>query len=201
MSHHYAEIAHTAASSTEAGGIYTCPMHPEIRQPSPGNCPKCNMKLEVESPAAATTEFIRPFQFGAGAFVLLLAIYFGVVSLISGMDFALEQFAKFWYFIVPLALGFGIQVGLYTYLKELIGQHGASGKVVAVSGTTSTAAMVSCCAHYLANILPILGVTGFLTIVGEYQVELFWLGLAFNAAGILYVASKVIQASREHKKC
>jgi Cu+-exporting ATPase len=149
----------------------------------------------------AQLTFIRPIQFGSGALVLLLAIYFGVVGLISGMNFALEQFAKFWYFIVPLALGFGIQVGLYTYLKNLVGQHGASGKVVAVSGTTSTAAMVSCCAHYLANILPILGVTGFLTIVAEYQIELFWVGLIFNAAGILYVSSKVYKANKEHKKC
>ncbi|MGC2459164.1 MAG: hypothetical protein WA435_14345 [Gallionellaceae bacterium] len=133
--------------------------------------------------------------------MLLLAIYFGVVGLISGMNFALEQFATFWYFIVPLAVGFGIQVGLYTYLKNLVGHHGASGKVVAVSGTTSTAAMVSCCAHYLVNILPILGVTGFLAVVAEYQIELFWVGLAFNAAGILYVASKVIKATKEHKKC
>jgi Cu+-exporting ATPase len=29
-----------------AGTIYTCPMHPEIRQPTPGNCPKCGMALE-----------------------------------------------------------------------------------------------------------------------------------------------------------
>jgi Cu+-exporting ATPase len=150
---------------------------------------------------AAQLTFIRPIQFGSGALVLLLTIYFGVVGLISGMNFALEQFAKFWYFIVPLALGFGIQVGLYTYLKNLVGQHGASGKVVAVSGTTSTAAMVSCCAHYLANILPILGVTGFLAIVAEYQIELFWVGLIFNAAGILFVSSKVYKASKEHKKC
>lgn len=145
--------------------------------------------------------FIRPLEFGAGAFVLLLAIYFGVVSLISGMDFALEQFAKFWYFILPLALGFGIQVGLYTYLKNLVGRHGMSGKVVAVTGTTSTAAMVSCCAHYLANIVPILGVAGFLTIIAEYEVELFWVGLAFNAAGIFYVSFKVIKVAKEHKKC
>jgi Cu+-exporting ATPase len=61
--------------------------------------------------------------------------------------------------------------------------------------------MVSCCAHYLTNILPILGVTGFLAVVAEYQIELFWLGLAFNAAGILYVASMVIKATKEHKKC
>ncbi len=143
----------------------------------------------------------KSVQLGIIAFMLMLAIYFGVVSLISGMSFALEQFTKFWYFIVALALGFGIQVGLYTYLKNLVGQHGASRKVVATSGATSTAAMVSCCAHYLANILPIVGVTGFLTIVAQYQIELFWLGLAFNAAGILYIAPKVIQATKEHKKC
>ncbi|WP_246883137.1 copper-translocating P-type ATPase [Pseudomonas sp. Tri1] len=30
---------------------YTCPMHPEIRQPSPGTCPKCGMTLEPVMPA------------------------------------------------------------------------------------------------------------------------------------------------------
>ena len=143
----------------------------------------------------------RPVQFGAAALVLLLSVYFGVVGLISGVDFAFEQFASFWYFIVLLALGFGIQVGLYVHLRSLVGLHGVSGKVVAASGTTSTAAMVSCCAHYLVNILPVLGVTGFLTVVAEYQVELFWVGLAFNAAGIAYILSKVVNASREHAKC
>lgn len=152
-------------------------------------------------PETRQLTLIRPIQIGAGAFVLLLVIYFAVVSLISGMDFALEQFVQFWYFIVLLAIGFGIQVGLYVYLKNLVGQHGASGKVVAASGATSTAAMVSCCAHYLTNILPILGVTGFLAVVAEYQIELFWLGLAFNAAGVLYISSKVVNAYREHKKC
>lgn len=180
---------------------YTCPMHPEIRQPGPGSCPKCNMALVPASPNVKAFELARPLWFGVGATVLLLAIYFGVVGLISGMNFALDQFAAFWYFIVPLALGFGLQVGLYTYLKSLVGKHGTSGKVVAVSGTTSTAAMVSCCSHYLVNILPVLGVTGFLAIVAEYQVEVFWLGLAFNAAGVAYVLSKVVNASREHEKC
>ncbi|MDP3169548.1 MAG: HAD-IC family P-type ATPase, partial [Polaromonas sp.] len=32
--------------SAAAGTIYTCPMHPEIRQDHPGNCPKCGMTLE-----------------------------------------------------------------------------------------------------------------------------------------------------------
>lgn len=180
---------------------YTCPMHPEVVQDHPGNCPKCGMALEAGSNVAMKMEITKPLQFGVGACALMLVIYFGVVGLISGMDFALDQFAKYWYFILLLALGFGVQVGLYTYLKNLVGRHGASGRVVAVSGTTSTAAMVSCCAHYLTNILPILGVTGFLAVVAEYQIELFWLGLAFNAAGVMYVLSKVVNASREHQKC
>jgi len=40
--------AASAAAPMEApaGTIYTCPMHPEIRQDHPGNCPKCGMTLE-----------------------------------------------------------------------------------------------------------------------------------------------------------
>jgi len=185
----------------EAAAIYTCPMHPEIRLSSPGTCPRCGMALVQVSRGTMAGRIVRPLQFGLGACVLLLAVYFGVVSLISGRSFALEQFAEFWYFIVTLSVGFGIQVGLYIHLKNIVGRHGASGKVVAVSGTTSTAAMVSCCAHYLTNILPVLGVTGFLAVVAEYQVELFWVGLAFNAAGVSYILSRVIQASKEYKQC
>ncbi|HEX2530393.1 MAG TPA: heavy metal translocating P-type ATPase, partial [Burkholderiaceae bacterium] len=33
------------------GTIYTCPMHPEIRQSSPGNCPICGMTLEPVLPS------------------------------------------------------------------------------------------------------------------------------------------------------
>jgi Cu+-exporting ATPase len=34
------------------GAIYTCPMHPEIRQAGPGNCPICGMALEPVAPSA-----------------------------------------------------------------------------------------------------------------------------------------------------
>jgi len=36
------------------GAIYTCPMHPEIRQAGPGACPICGMALEPEMPSADT---------------------------------------------------------------------------------------------------------------------------------------------------
>jgi P-type Cu+ transporter len=37
-----------APAEAPAGTIYTCPMHPQIRQAGPGNCPICGMALEPE---------------------------------------------------------------------------------------------------------------------------------------------------------
>ena len=129
------------------------------------------------------------------ATLALLVIYVTIVSFVSGWDFAQMQFSKFWYFIITLAVGFGTQVGLYTYLKNAIKQN-ASPRVLAVSGTTSTAAMISCCAHYLVNLLPILGAVSFITVISEYQVQLFWVGLAFNFAGIAYMANRIYKFSK-----
>jgi Cu+-exporting ATPase len=43
----------TAAPAAPAGTIYTCPMHPQIRQVGPGACPICGMALE---PATVTAD-------------------------------------------------------------------------------------------------------------------------------------------------
>src|SRR5262245_54325779 len=42
----YVSPAATAAPAVTAGTIYTCPMHPQIRQVGPGSCPICGMALE-----------------------------------------------------------------------------------------------------------------------------------------------------------
>ncbi|MEK7154193.1 MAG: hypothetical protein AAB792_01410 [Patescibacteria group bacterium] len=141
----------------------------------------------------------KPLVAGAAAIFLLLGIYFGIVSLVSGWSFAQGQFGQYWYFIVTLAIGFGVQVGLYVYLKGLFHRNDSSRKIVAVTGTTSTAAMISCCAHYLTNILPIVAATGVAAFVGQYQVKFFWVGLAFNFGGIAYIARKVITFRRNIK--
>ncbi|HEY0660305.1 MAG TPA: heavy metal translocating P-type ATPase [Lysobacter sp.] len=43
--------AAVAAPPAPAGTIYTCPMHPQIRQEGPGTCPICGMALEPEMPS------------------------------------------------------------------------------------------------------------------------------------------------------
>ena len=45
-----AQKAPVDAVSAVTGTIYTCPMHPEIRQDHPGNCPICGMTLEPVVP-------------------------------------------------------------------------------------------------------------------------------------------------------
>ena len=49
----YIDKTVSAEAGMAADGIYTCPMHPEIRQVGPGACPKCGMALE---PVVATAE-------------------------------------------------------------------------------------------------------------------------------------------------
>jgi Cu+-exporting ATPase len=53
--HASAHAAHAGAAvprpPAAEGTIYTCPMHPEIRQSTPGNCPKCGMVLEPVMPS------------------------------------------------------------------------------------------------------------------------------------------------------
>lgn len=46
------------------GTVYTCPMHPEIRQDHPGTCPKCGMSLEPVMPSLDQDEDpeLREFQ-------------------------------------------------------------------------------------------------------------------------------------------
>ena len=38
--------------ATAPGTVFTCPMHPEVRQVGPGSCPKCGMALEPDVPIA-----------------------------------------------------------------------------------------------------------------------------------------------------
>ena len=51
--------------------------------------------------------------------------------------------------MVPLASGFGIQVGMYSKLRESV-RIKTKGTLVA-SGSSAAAGMVACCAHHLAD--------------------------------------------------
>ena len=66
------------AETVAPGTMYTCPMHPEIRQQGPGDCPICGMGLEPEEvslddgPSAELTDMTRRFWIGL---VLALPVF------------------------------------------------------------------------------------------------------------------------------
>jgi Cu+-exporting ATPase len=45
-------LAPAEPAAGRSDGLYTCPMHPEVRQQGPGSCPICGMALEPVSPTA-----------------------------------------------------------------------------------------------------------------------------------------------------
>ena len=51
-----AKVALQSVAAKPGEAIYTCPMHPQIRQVGPGNCPICGMALEPVTPTAVSTE-------------------------------------------------------------------------------------------------------------------------------------------------
>ncbi len=58
--HHHHAAPPAAARADHPGTVYTCPMHPEVRQDKPGSCPVCGMALEPVSPA--TGEWTCPMH-------------------------------------------------------------------------------------------------------------------------------------------
>jgi Cu+-exporting ATPase len=48
----------------------------------------------------------------------------------AGWDFTISQFNEFWPFIVSLAVGFAIQVGLFLRFRQLTARHHRANQVV-----------------------------------------------------------------------
>ncbi len=92
-----------------AGPVYTCPMHPEVRQTSAGSCPICGMGLELESAAMVESgpnpelvDFTRRFWIGVGLTIPLLVLAMGGFVGLGGVRDILGERTALW---IELALG------------------------------------------------------------------------------------------------
>ncbi len=92
----------TGRAAPRKGVIYTCPMHPEIRQEGPGNCPICGMALE---PVGATAEeepnpeligMTRRFWIGTALTVPLVLLELGAHFPGLGLHTLISSRASLW---------------------------------------------------------------------------------------------------------
>ena len=86
-----------------AGAVYTCPMHPQVRQISPGSCPICGMALELESaahvdaaPNPELVDFMRRFWVGAILTLPVLLLAMGPMVGLGAIREALGQSRAQW---------------------------------------------------------------------------------------------------------
>lgn len=136
-----------------------------------------------------TKRILWPVGAGLAGSGFLTLLYFGLVSWAEGYQHATDLFWEDRWIVVPIILGFGVQMALYIILKKQlfvpIAHTGSSGALTGTSGGMSTAAMVACCAHHVTDVLPILGLTAAATFLAEYRIAFMLVGLGTTMVGII----------------
>jgi hypothetical protein len=135
-----------------------------------------------------TRRILLPIGVGLAGAIFLFALYLGLVSWAESPKHAIEYFWQDRWIVLPIIIGFGIQVGLYITLKKRlfipVSSMGPSGALTGTSGTTSTIAMVACCTHHFTDALPILGLTAATTFMAQYRTAFMLVGLGTTLIGI-----------------
>ncbi len=132
----------------------------------------------------------RSYLYGALAPIAIVGVYLMMNTLTADWYFARIQFSEYRWWILTLAFGLGIQVTLFTLFRaRLRGRKiGAAKSSMAASGGMSATAMMACCSHYLATVIPALGVpflsAAAVASIAEYQTYFFLAGVLSCLVGI-----------------
>ena len=141
-----------------------------------------------------------PVGTGTLGALFLTILYLGIVSLAESPTHALELFWEDRLIVIPIILGFGVQAGLYTILKKRlfvpVTSTGPSAALTGASGATSTVAMVACCAHHVADVLPVLGLTAAATFLAAYRTAFMLVGLGMTFIGIAFMLFILLRERR-----
>jgi hypothetical protein len=136
----------------------------------------------------------RSLLWGLGGSLGLAALYALIVGGASGsLRHLAEQAGSDWYLLLPLALGFGLQLSLRVELRKRHRLHAATATAGTAGAGASTAGMVACCAHHVADLAPFLGASGAATFLIDYRIPFIVGGLGITAIGVAISARRLRQ--------
>ncbi len=129
---------------------------------------------------------VRNYLWGFAGSAAILSLYFAILILSNSLNHAMEELKVIGGWIALLVLGFGIQSGLFAFIRGMIKKRaGAKATAsMAAAGGVSTTAMVACCMHHVTDILPILGASAAAIFFVQYQTPLLAIGVSSNLIGI-----------------
>ncbi|MDP2683708.1 MAG: hypothetical protein Q8P20_01500 [bacterium] len=140
---------------------------------------------------------LNPYVVGMIGLLAMIIFYFALLWLTTKDP--LHPFYFFgwkWYFLAPLFLGFGLQMYLFQKLRYIIHQNNV--KMAVASAGTSGLAMAACCAHHIADFLPILGFAGIASTMTKYQDWFLVAGVLINLIGVIYMWSRIMIQKKMH---
>jgi 4-hydroxybenzoate polyprenyltransferase len=154
------------------------------------------MILALSARGRPSISALRSTLFGTIAAAALLALYVGAITVAQGSAHAIEQLVLDAPYVLAVTLGLGVQVALFSELRTVNGRHRAGVAATAAGTGASTAAMLACCAHHVADLLPLVGLSAAAVLLGELKTPLLILGLATNAVAIALIARELRRARR-----
>jgi hypothetical protein len=117
----------------------------------------------------------RSLRWGLLASAGITVFYMAALVASADWQHLSDQARQGWWLLAPIVVGFGTQVALTVELRR---RHRAQHLAATTGAGTSTSVvgMVACCAHHLADLVPLLGATGLAAFLFDWRVPFMLAG-------------------------
>jgi hypothetical protein len=139
----------------------------------------------------------RSLRWGVLASAGIAAFYVAVLALSSDWAHLHDQARQDWWLLVPIVAGLGTQVALTVELRRRHRAHHL-GATTGAGTSASAVGMVACCAHHLADLVPLVGATGLAAFLFDWRVPFMLAGITVNAVAVVIAARRLHELNGHH---
>lgn len=133
---------------------------------------------------------VRSLRWGLVASAGLIVFYVTVLAWSADWAHLRDQTREDWWLLLPIVAGFGTQVALTVELRRRHRAHHLGATTGAGTGA-SAVGMVACCAHHLAEVIPLVGATALAAFLYDWRVPFMLAGIAVNGVAVSIAARRL----------